>query len=342
MDDVTKLTGVDVVGTGDPGNAQQWIRKVSLIVGQDSGRALDLSDLRIVFAVKRGDTQTPNSLRARIYNVAPETVALVQKEFKRVVLQAGYEGNYGIIFDGTIIQARYGRASAVDTYLDITAGDGDSAYNFAIVSTTLAAGATQEDCLRAIAQSMEPYGVTLGYIPELPTFRLPRGKTMCGMARNYMRDFARTTQTTWSIQDGKIQVVPETSYLPGEVVVINSQTGMVGMPEQMQNGIRVKMLLNPNVKISRDIELNNSSIQQFEYSIAVDQQADAERQKLQNALDADGHYVVIWIEHFGDTRGNDWYSEATCLAIDATIPKEFVTKTTAADPLIPTPVKPYG
>ena len=23
-------------------------------------------------------------------------------------------------------------------------------------------------------------------------------------------------------------------------------------------------------------------------------------------------------DHYGDTRGNDWYSELTCLAIDAT------------------------
>ena len=90
--------------------AEQFGRKVSLIIGPDAGDALDLSGLRIVFRVQRGDTQTPNSLRARVYNVSDNTAQRAEsKEFTRIVLQAGYEGNYGIIFDGSIIQVRRGR-----------------------------------------------------------------------------------------------------------------------------------------------------------------------------------------------------------------------------------------
>ena len=44
-------------------SVQQFGRKVSLIIGFDSGEALDLSELRIVFRVQRGDLQTPNSAR---------------------------------------------------------------------------------------------------------------------------------------------------------------------------------------------------------------------------------------------------------------------------------------
>lgn len=93
---------------GDPVTAaedtEQWIRKASLIVGTED--ALDLSDLRFIFRIKRGDTQTPNTLHVRVYNVAEQTALRTMKEFTRVVLQAGYEGNYGIVFDGTIIQVR--------------------------------------------------------------------------------------------------------------------------------------------------------------------------------------------------------------------------------------------
>ncbi|WP_261378567.1 hypothetical protein [Burkholderia sp. KBS0801] len=71
---------------------QQFGRKVSLIIGLDSGEALDLSDLRIVFRVRRGDLQTPNSARIRVYNVSTTTARRAER-VTRVVLQAGYDGN---------------------------------------------------------------------------------------------------------------------------------------------------------------------------------------------------------------------------------------------------------
>ncbi|WP_258181637.1 hypothetical protein [Burkholderia cenocepacia] len=74
-------------------SVEQFGRKVSLIIGFDSGESLDLSELRIVFRVQRGDLQTPNQARIRVYNVSETTARRAQKEFTRVVLQAGYEGN---------------------------------------------------------------------------------------------------------------------------------------------------------------------------------------------------------------------------------------------------------
>ncbi|WP_257744602.1 phage protein [Burkholderia glumae] len=298
----------------------QFGRKVSLVIGPDSGNALDLSALRIEFRVKRGDTQTPNSLRARVYNVSANTAQSAEsKEFTRIVLQAGYEGSYGIIFDGSIVQVRRGRENATDTYLDITAADGDMAYNFAVVNTTLAAGSKPADHVKVCTAAMAQLGVTEGYMPDLGGNPLPRGKVMFGMARDHLETVARTTQTLWSIQDGRLQIVPETSYAPGEIPVISASTGMVGMPEQTANGIKVRMLLNPSVKIGRLISLNNSSIQSFEFSLSSADAATNRSTALQNKINGDGFYYVMTAEIWGDTRGNDWYTEVICLAVDATL-----------------------
>ena len=309
-------------------SVQQFGRKVSLIIGFDSGEALDLSELRIVFRVQRGDLQTPNSARIRVYNVSANTARRAQsKEFTRVVLQAGYEGNYGIIFDGQIKQVRRGRESQTDTFIDITAADGDSAYNFAVVNTTLAAGSTPADHVAAVCTAMGQYGVQQGDLPELPSNPLPRGKVMFGMARDFMRWTARTTQTVWSIQDGKVVMVPETAYMPGEIPVITSATGMVGLPQQTANGLEVKMLLNPSVKIGRLIWLDNASIQQYEYSLNVGQQAENERIEMQAKLQDDGFYYVMLAEVSGDTRGEEWYTSVICLAADVTVlPDSFKDK----------------
>ena len=417
---------------------KQYGRKISILVGQSGGAATELSELRCVFTISRGDLQTPNSARVRVYNVSETTRLRIDKEFTRLVVQGGYEGNFGVIFDGTIKQVRRGRESQTDTYLDITAADGDSAYNFAVVNTTLAAGSTVVDQIDVCTREMVKYGVTLGYTPwgqsaprptaediarqqaevdrtkkvldddtkeakntlaegldleaqgdaaaaagdqagALALYRqakakidaagvmlrniqfndkpaydsalamlrdmkaaadapdqsvealkvLPRGKVMFGMARDFMRSAAKTTQTVWSIQDGKAIMVPETSYMPGEIPVITAETGMVGLPEQTQNGVTIKMLLNPSVKIGRLIQIDNASVQRYEYSLNVGQQAQNERIQQQAKLQDDGFYYVMVAEHSGDTRGNEYYTEVICLAADATVlPEHFREKAT--------------
>lgn len=316
----------------------QYLRKASLIIGENAGDALDLSELRFSFVVKRGDFQTPNSARIRVYNMNPDTMARVQKEFKRVVLQAGYEGNYGLIFDGTVVQTRRGRTSQVDTHLDITAADGDAAYNFAYVSTTLAAGSTAQDHFNVAAQAMAKHGVGVGYTAGLQSNPLPRGKVMFGMARDVLACTARNTETTWSIQDGKLQVVPESSYMPSEIQVINSDTGMIGLPVQTQNGVQVRTLLNPNYKIGTLIELRPGSVQQLEYGLANADQPRNAFVQVTNPLNANGYYYVMVAEHQGDTRGNDWYTDLICISADPTvIPSEEMQRRSTFGAIGPVP-----
>jgi hypothetical protein len=328
-------------------STKQWLRKASLIVGSTGGLALDLSALRFTFHIARGDVETPNSARIRVYNVSDDTAHQAgSKEFNRVVIQAGYDGNYGVIFDGSIVQARKGRETPTDTYLDITAADGDMAYNFAVVNTTLAAGSVAADQVQVCTQAMAQFDVSTGYTPPMTTNRLPRAKVMFGMARNYMRAVADTQQMLWSIQDGKLQMVPSTSYVPGTIPVINAATGMIGMPQQTQNGINVKMLLNPMVRIGGLIKLDNSSIQKTDYSLRLGDQAENANAQLQNKINGDGLYYVMTNSQSGDTRGNDWYTEVVCLAVDATLAPsglDLATKATNVSGVVPPKViNPWG
>ena len=307
----------------------QYLRKASLIVGGPDGDALDLSELRFRFSIRRGDLQTPNSADIRIYNVSDKTAdrirqTLPQPEFTQIVVQGGYEGNFGILFDGEIKQVRRGRESPTDTYIDITAADGDSAYNFAVSALSLAAGSTPQDQISSVLRGMAEYGVTKGYVPDMPGNPLPRGKVIYGMSRDEMRKIARNAQAAWSIQDGKLQMVPETAYIEGETPVITSATGMIGLPEQTQNGIHVRVLINPNIKIGQAIKLDNQSIQGYRFGLGIGQQAGNLMAEQSIKTNADGLYYVMIADHIGDTRGEAWYSDLLCLAIDAAIPASYI------------------
>lgn len=294
----------------------QYIRRCNLTVSGVSGDGLDLSSLRIVFKVKKSDAQTPNTAEIRVYNLAPNTAKQIRDEFKRVVLQAGYESNYGVIFDGNIKQVRIGRESGTDTYIDIAAGDGDDAYNYAVVNSTLAAGAKQSDQINAAAGSMTSKGVGKGYIAETGGAKLPRGKVMYGMARDYLRQSAEASDTTWSVQDGKLQFVPLTSVLPNQAVLLTSKTGLVGTPEQTNDGISAKCLLNPMLKIGVRVKIDEEDVAKAKLP---DTSKDSSANKPAD-ISKDGIYRLLTVEHSGDTRGNDWYSDLVCLDVDATAP----------------------
>jgi len=327
----------------------QYLRKASLIVYGVNNKALNLGDLRFSFAIRRGDIQTPNSADIRIYNLSSDTAYHIQQitpapEFSRVVINAGYEGNFGLIFDGEIKQVRRGRSSETDTYLDITAADGDSAYNYSVASMSLAAEATSPaNQAEQMIKVMAKHGVTKGYVPNLSSNPLPRGKAIYGMVKDELRKIAKTTDTSWSIQDAKVNLVPLTAYMPGDVPVISSATGMIGLPEQTQNGINVRVLLNPNIKVGQKVLIDISSLQKYRYSLSLggNQQAQNAATELFNKTSDDGSYYVMIADHHGDTRGNDWYTDLTCLAVNADVSPVYKTNIPLGEPAV-TPIKRYG
>lgn len=302
-------------------STQQYLRKLSIALGTPSGDALEFSDFRVKFEIRRGDWQTPNSADVTIYNLSDATKNRVTKEFTQLAVQAGYPGNFGIIFTGEVKQYRNGRESQTDNYLKITAADGDRAYNFATLALTLAAGTKPKDEIQAMLASMASFGVTQGYVPELSTNGRVRARTFYGMTRDALRDFAEDNGLNWSIQDGKLTLIPHTSFIPGEIPVISVQTGLIGIPEQTQNGIEIRTLLNPSLKIGQLIKLD-ATVSLYRYPLDTNPTTQTNNIALSQSskLNSAGLYYVMSADHSGDTREQSWYSDLTCLAVDARVP----------------------
>jgi hypothetical protein len=292
---------------------RQWIREVKLQVAGGS-TITDLSALRIRFQTMQNNLQRPNSAHITITNPSPDTAKRLQKEGTVVRLEAGYQdGGPALIYQGNLIQKRVGRENPVETYLDMLAGDGDQAYNFATVSKTLSAGSTFRDQVDVVAQSMKEYGVEIGYIPDLGDKKMPRARSLFGMARDIMRDIAFSTGCSWSIQDGKLTMVKNQESLPGDVHVINSNTGMVGLPEQTLDGIKVRMLLNPKIKPGSRLKIDQASVQTALFS--PNYTAEVQNSMIPSLAD-DGVYKCLVVEHQGDTRGLSYYTNVTCIRAD--------------------------
>lgn len=58
---------------------------------------------------------------------------------------------------------------------------------------------------------------------------------MFTMAHNVMDNIANQCKATWQIVDGQVQMVANDKYIH-EAIVLNSQTGLIGMPQQTMGG----------------------------------------------------------------------------------------------------------
>lgn len=301
-----------------------YLRRASLML-VEGDEALDLSEMHFRFQTVQQDEESPANCSIRVYNLSEDTVKKIRGEFSQVVLQAGYvESAFGVIFQGNIRQYRIGREpDGTSTYLDILAADGDTAYNFATINKTIAAGVNGGERLAMMVEAMTAKGVGKGklLVPSTGGI-LPRGKVLFGMARAAIRQEAAAQGCTWTINDGKVNVIPLDGYLPGEAVVLTEQTGLIGRVEQTEDGMRCRALLNPKITVGGLIKIDNKSINQTASAkgaeIAGGQLAYNRYAGLQRFADLqhDGLYRVYVSEFVGDTRGQEWYVDMICLSID--------------------------
>lgn len=291
---------------------QQWLRNCRLVVGDSAGNGIDLSDLHIRFAIFQGTTQSPHRADIRVYNLSDATRKKIQLEATRVQLQTGYGDNLKLLFQGDLIQKRDGRENATDSFLDLLAADGDNAYNQSVINTTLAAGASAADVHQSLVASMSSFSVNGGITPTLPPTQLARGKVMYGMTRDYLREFSKGVGAQWHVSAGYLNMVPIDGVLNAPAVVLTSQTGLIGFPTQTIDGIIVKCLLNPDIGVGRLLKIDNASIQTAKLS--ADYGAAAANASIPS-IASDGFYKTLAVNHNGDNRGVNWYTDIICSSV---------------------------
>jgi hypothetical protein len=299
-------------------------RRECTLVVSTSAKALDLSEFRITFATVQQDQESPSNCAIRVYNLSNATLRQVVGEFSVVTLQAGHSGVTGLIFVGGIKQFRIGREKGTDTYLDILAADGDEAYNYSVIGETLSAGWTHGQVVSTSISAMSAYSVQPGYVDErglLGGVRPnSRGKVLWGLPRAHLRASCLSQGYTWSINNGKVDVIPLAGYKPGEAQVLTSQTGLIGRPEQTIEGVTARSLLNPLLEIGSLVQIDNASVNRLVNQAPPPAQPSPynKRWGVQNlaTVAEDGLYRVYVTEHKGDTRGQDWYTDLTLLAVN--------------------------
>ncbi|EPB9884015.1 phage protein [Yersinia enterocolitica] len=328
--------------------SKNWIRHFELMLLDNEGKGINFTDFKVTFNIEWYNTSFPRAAIFKIYNLSQNTInRITGTEFSKLRLIAGYDGstspdgqqdeaNFGEIFSGDIRYTITGRDNPTDTFILIQSIDGHNAFINATINQTVAAGYTVADINNLLMRNLEPFGITQGIMPEMPPTVFPRGKTMYGMTRDYLDNVAKQCKATWQFVNGKVDMVPNNKYVH-EAIVLNSNTGLIGMPQQtIGSGVNVCGLINPNIRLNGLIQLNQESVYRATLS-SRDVQMSGGRLDDQNdngnvtvngltnppaSIATDGVYIVRGISYTGDTRGNPWYMDMMCEARGA---KDLVT-----------------
>jgi len=286
-------------------------RKYRVIVSDINGIGIDVSTLRCTFQIEKSLSETPNYAEIVLYNLSAQTENSIIKEGAKVILEAGYQNpQYGLIFSGDIVQPLRGKEDNTTYTLTLVSQDGDLFYNKGIINASFRAGQTQRDVLENIAKQ-STNALEIGQLSDnLTPTALPRGKALFGLTRDYFRQIAKSEQAAFYINNNKIEFIKAMDLPTNEVIQLNGKSGLIGMPEQTEEGIQATCLLNPLLDLNKMVAIDLSSIQR--------QKADR-NSELKNIAGA-GIFKIIKIAHKGDTRGDEWYTEFTAVAQTGAVP----------------------
>ena len=235
-----------------------WIRQNEVIAG---GKRFTLDDLDIEFNVPFDNDSEPDYAKVTIFNLSENSINAIKRD-KNFIINAGYQGDVGTIFKGTL-QKAYTRWSGVDKVTEFTIGDGARQWMTAHVSQAYSEGITASAILKDLTGM---FGLELGKLDLVNDLTYPTGRIIDSSLKDAIKQIVRETGTEFKISQGRIFIMPHEEGIPTGFL-LNSDSGLIGSPEVIEKaedgetitGYKVKMLLNHRITINSIIIIESET-----------------------------------------------------------------------------------
>lgn len=296
---------------------QIWGRKVKIFISGDedssSRSELDLSRLKCLFSVEENSMRATKTAALKIYNVNTITENFILRKGDTLKIEAGYEseGRYGLIFTGDIIQT-ISNWEGLDFALEIFAVSGQGLFDTNFIRGQCSSSSPRE-ALNLVAQKAEiPF--EFGTISEnTEKNKLPRAKAFFGSVKTIIENFARRNGLYIVLDnENKVNILGNGDFLgKNEALILDFQSGIKEAPVLGDDGVKVKMLLEPRLKLFDRVKLAENIIaRQFSNAYAGNP-------SLNMKIDPEGIYRIFSVKHSGDTYGDIWETEIIAKSFNA-------------------------
>lgn len=231
--------------------------------------AFQTTGLRVKAKIKRSLRFEPNTADIQIYNCNEEHRSQMKGRWIPIVLEAGYGDHLGRIFSGEARFIDHVKEGA-DWISKCQCGDGERAFRFTRLSKGYGTGTgvlqVAKDLVAALGSAAA--GTSTNLAANL-TDQFAGGYAVHGQAGRELTKILSGRGLEWSIQDGKIQVLPIGKPNGGTAILLSPTTGLVGSPEHgtpspqqpqsSQHTLTLKCFLQPTIIPGVAIQLSSRS-----------------------------------------------------------------------------------
>lgn len=236
--------------------ARFWIRQTEVIAG---GKSFRSDDLDIEFDVPFDNDDEPDIANITIYNLSDSSINTMKKA-QNVIVNAGYQGDTGTIFMGTL-QKAVSRWEGIDKVTELTVGDGSQQWLTKHVSKSYAKNVSASAILKDLTGM---FGLELGTFQLSNDMTYPKGRVINAMLKDAVKQIVAESNSQFNISKGKIIIMPygqgvQTGFL------LQSDTGLIGSPEAFEKeednktakGYKIQMLLNHRITVNSIIQVKS-------------------------------------------------------------------------------------
>lgn len=259
-----------------------------------------ITDQRFEFKIEKSLDREPNKCEVTITNLAPTTRSDLTTKPLIVTVLAGYDGETHYMFKGDL---RFGYNTPKDTEWQtvLQLADGDRAFRHAQVHKSYRKGSSVLSALRDVTKSM---GLQLDSRLNVSTdlqVGFASGRALSGRSADELTALLEPYGYTWSIQNGRMQILKDSDLRPGEAFVINESTGMILSPEWQ----------TPDVNTTKNGQLTKAAAKGPKLKLTTllypQLVPGAKIQVQSNAII--GTFRIERLTHSGDTWEGDWTTE---------------------------------
>lgn len=264
----------------------------------NTGNAIEFSNIngegpRMAFEVKRSLGKEPNTCKLKLDNLNDSTRALLDRKPLGLVLAAGYrDTGPRVLFSGDVMNA-FTELKGVNYETIIQVADGGRAYKYgrmrASYKSPVRLDLVLQECARSLGISIPASVLALPQVKQ----QLPVGLTLHGPTREVLDTVLDPIGLNWSLQNGKLQIIPDGGIKPGQAYAVNKTTGLIGSPKR-------SIPTSPKAKSELTCEL-----------MLWPEMLPAEQIQLKSR-DFDGTFRIKELEAQGDTFGDDWKTKLKC------------------------------
>lgn len=286
-------------------------RQYELKIGDASlGTGLVINNLQCSFDITKtsSNKDKTNSAAIEIYNLSDEHLKVLDTDYPVAYFSAGYvDIGMKLLFSGQVTQIST-RKSGTDRITQVTMGSAYTEINHALLNKLVAPGKTVQDVLEEIRKAIPSVsrGVYNGTNLSNPIIY---GYPLMGTPKQMLNELSSKYQIEWQIEDDVLYVhdiARANRENFGEAYVISKYSGLIENAyrvsgdkrrakddENKKQGVQFKILLNPDIQAGDILRLEDTFIQ--------------------------GWYKASDIRHYGDWRGQPWYTEIRATAIEKVI-----------------------